>query len=74
MGKWKTDAKEFSVKVSYVENRGYQMYFPKPLMERFGAPERVVFRVKRTRVEVAPEDSGTEPSPKKGRGHAGGAS
>lgn len=52
MGRWKPGAKEFTVKVSFVDGRGYQLYVPKPVMKRLGDPSSLTFHVKGARVEV----------------------
>lgn len=52
MPKWKKDAKEFTVGVSYHEVRGYAATIPKPVMEHLARPERVTFILKREKVEI----------------------
>ena len=66
MGRWKSDAKEYTVKVSYVEGRGYQLYFPFPLMERWGRPDRLTFRPRGDRATVAPAKGSPDPERKNG--------
>ncbi len=65
MGRWKADAKEFKVKVSYVRGRGYQLYFPVPLMERWGRPDHLTFRLRGERATVEPEPEGSDVDRKK---------
>jgi hypothetical protein len=43
MPKWKKDAKEFVVSVSYNEKRGYQCTLPKPIMLLMGSPTKIKF-------------------------------
>ena len=52
MPKWKKDAKEFTVGVSYHEVRGYAATIPKPVMGHLGHPERITFTLKREKVEI----------------------
>ncbi len=53
MPKWKKDATEFSIRVSYHETRGYQAYLPRPIMEKLGDPEHIKFILKkRNKIEV----------------------
>lgn len=52
MPKWKKDAKEFTVGVSYHEVRGYSATIPKPVMEHLSKPERITFTLRREKVEV----------------------
>lgn len=62
MPRWKKDEKDFTVKVSYEEKRGYQSYVPKPVMEALGQPETITYSLKGKRVEVR---AGTHSEPKK---------
>lgn len=71
MGRWKSDAREFTVKVSYVQGRGYQLYFPVPLMERWGRPEHLTFRLRGEHAVVGPA-SNTYRKRKKGRAEGDG--
>jgi len=59
MPKWKKDAKEFTVGVSYDEHRGTQTYIPKPVAEHLGNPKAITYSIKGKRVEIsrASEDS-----------------
>ncbi len=52
MPKWKKDAKEFTVGVSFHEVRGYAATIPKPVAEHLGHPERITYVLKREKVEV----------------------
>ena len=52
MPKWKKDAREFTVGVSFHEVRGYAATIPKPVAEHLGSPERVTFIIRREKVEV----------------------
>jgi hypothetical protein len=54
MPKWKKDAKEFTVAVSYDERRGAQAYIPKPVATHLGNPEAITYTIKGKRVEVSP--------------------
>jgi hypothetical protein len=51
--KWKKDATEFTVKVNFVEKRGYQANLPKPIIEKLGDPKEITFLIRGKRVEVA---------------------
>lgn len=53
MPRWKKDATEFVVKVSYEESRGYQSYVPRPVMERLGNPDALKYSIKGKRIEVS---------------------
>jgi len=50
--KWKKDASEFEVSVTYHPHRGYQSYLPKPVMEALGKPDAVKFVMKGKKIEV----------------------
>ena len=52
MPKWKKDAKEFIVGVSYHEVRGYAATIPKPVMAHLSHPKRLKFVLKREKVEI----------------------
>jgi hypothetical protein len=52
MPKWKKDAKEFTVSVTFHEIRGYQTVVPKPVMAHLKAPGKLTFEIKRKKVEV----------------------
>ena len=52
MPKWKKDATEFTVSMSYHETRGAQCIVPKPVVDGLEEPERVTFVVKGRRVEL----------------------
>ena len=55
MPKWKDDAREFSVSVTYNELKGSQIRVPKPILERLGNPEKIKFVIGRNdRIEVEP--------------------
>ena len=45
MPRWKKDAKEFTVGVNYVENRGYSSSIPKPVVEILGNPDSIKYVV-----------------------------
>jgi hypothetical protein len=45
MPKWKKDAKEFTVGVNYVENRGASSSIPKPVVEILGNPHSIKYIV-----------------------------
>ena len=54
MPKWKKDAKEFVVSVTYHETRGIQTYLPRPIVEHLGKPESIKFVIVGKKVEVRP--------------------
>ena len=68
MARWKEGTREFTVKVSFVRNRGFQMYVPKPLMVQWGSPDRLTFRIHGTHATVEPSQKGTPK--KRGPSHA----
>jgi hypothetical protein len=52
MPKWKKDATEFTVGVSYSEEKGIQTRLPKPVADALGNPPAVTFVLRKERVEV----------------------
>ncbi len=52
MPKWKKDATEFTVGVSYSEEKGVQTRLPKPVAELLGNPSSITFVIKGKRIEV----------------------
>ncbi len=56
MPKWKKDANEFTVGVSFNEHRGYQTVIPKPVAEVLGRPEKITYAVKGKKVEIRHAD------------------
>lgn len=52
MPKWKKDATEFEVSVTYHDHRGYQAYLPRPVMEKLGDPDTIKFVVKGKHIEL----------------------
>lgn len=54
MPKWKKDATEFEVGVSYNEVRGAQSSIPKPIWDTLGHPETIKFILKGKRIELEP--------------------
>jgi len=59
MPKWKKDATEFTVKVGYHTDRGYQVYIPRPVVEALKihtdetrSPNPITFTIKGKRVEI----------------------
>jgi hypothetical protein len=54
MPKWKKDATEFTVGVSYSEDKGVQTRLPKPVAELLGEPKSITFVLKGKRVEIRP--------------------
>jgi hypothetical protein len=52
MPKWKRDATEFTVGVTFNEIRGYAATIPKPVMEHLARPERITFEIRKDKVEV----------------------
>ncbi len=57
MPRWKKDATEFVVSVSYEEKRGYQTYVPKPIMEKMGNPKFIKYVVKGKQILVFPQNN-----------------
>lgn len=45
MPRWKSGAKEFTVKVNADERRGSQVNLPKPVAEHLGNPAEVTFKI-----------------------------
>jgi hypothetical protein len=43
MGRWKKDAKEFTVHVNYSDGRGYQSSIPIPVIEKLGNPDCIKY-------------------------------
>ena len=54
MPKWKKNAKEFTVGVSFHEVRGYAATIPKPVAEHLGKPGRITYILRREKVEIRP--------------------
>ena len=52
MGRWKKDATEFRVGLFYDERRGCMMVVPKPVLEKMGRPESILFSIKKGRITV----------------------
>jgi hypothetical protein len=52
MPKWKKDAKELTVSVTFHEVRGYAATIPKPVMAHLAHPGRVTFVIERNRVVI----------------------
>jgi hypothetical protein len=52
MPKWKKDAKEFEVGVSFNEVRGAQSSIPKPVWDILGNPDTIKFVLKGKKIEV----------------------
>jgi hypothetical protein len=63
MTRWKKDAKEFEVTVSYEEKRGYQSYIPKPIMALLGNPRSLKYTVKRNKIEISAGEREAEAEP-----------
>lgn len=57
MPKWKKDATEFEVGVSFNAVRGAQSSIPKPVWEVLGNPDTIKFILKGKKVEVQPGES-----------------
>ena len=53
--KWSKDAKEFSVSVHYDDEKGSQVRIPKPLLERMGNPDKVIFVIDGKDVKITPQ-------------------
>lgn len=52
MPKWKKGATEFTVGVSYSEEKGVQTRLPKPVVDILDRPEKITFKIRGKRVEV----------------------
>ena len=52
MPKWKKDAKEFEVGVSFNDVRGAQSSIPKPVYDALGQPDSIKFVMKGSRIEL----------------------
>jgi hypothetical protein len=52
MPKWKKDATEFTVAVTFHEVRGYAATIPKPVMNHLAHPARLTFEIRRGKVEL----------------------
>lgn len=52
MPKWKKDATEFTVSMSYHPTRGAQCIVPKPVVDALEEPKKVTFVLKGKKVEV----------------------
>jgi hypothetical protein len=52
MPKWKKDATEFEVGVSFNKVRGAQSSIPKPIWDILGHPDTIKFVMKRKRIEL----------------------
>jgi hypothetical protein len=52
MPKWKKDAREFTVRVSFHEVKGYGATIPKPVIAHLSNPERITFILRKHTVEV----------------------
>ena len=57
MPKWKKGATEFTVGVSYSEDKGVQTRIPKPVVEALGKPNHVTYVLKGKKVELRAEES-----------------
>ena len=67
MGRWKEGAREFTVKVSYVEGRGFQLYVPHPIMIQWESPGHLTFRMHGDRATVVPVKGDGRAKRKRGR-------
>lgn len=56
MPKWKKDATEFTVSMSYHPTRGAQCIVPKPVVDTLGQPEKVTFKIEKGSVHVEPSN------------------
>ena len=52
MPKWKKGASEFRVKVGHHDVRGEQIYIPKPIVDLFGRPDYIIFKISGKTVTV----------------------
>jgi hypothetical protein len=50
MPKWKNNATEFSVNVSYNEEKGSKVNMPIPVLEKLGKPEKIKFVIGKNNV------------------------
>ncbi len=51
MGKWKLDAKEFTVKVDCYKDRGCKVQVPKPIMDLLEDPKTIKYIVRGSKIE-----------------------
>lgn len=54
MPKWKRQEKLYTVKLTYHNTRGTQLYLPKPIVEQLGRPDRVSFLMNEGEVLLMP--------------------
>lgn len=52
MPKWKKDAREFTVAVSFHEVKGYGATIPKPVIAHLSNPPRITFVLRKEKVEI----------------------
>lgn len=52
MTRWKSDAKEFEVKINYHETRGDLIFLPKPISDLLGKPNTITFVIKGGKIEI----------------------
>ena len=52
MTRWKSDATEFTVKLSFDGRNSTSCRIPKPILEILGNPESLTFRVKNNKITV----------------------
>jgi hypothetical protein len=52
MPKWKKDATEFEVGISYSDKRGAQTSIPKPIWQILGHPETLKFVLKGKTIQI----------------------
>lgn len=62
MPKWKKGQTEFTVGVSYSEEKGVQTRIPKPVVEALGRPETITYSLKGKKVEVKAGSQGSKKS------------
>lgn len=54
--KWKSNATEFSVNITYNSEKGSQIRVPKPILEKIGNPEKLKFVIdKNGKIILEPE-------------------
>ena len=69
MPKWKADAKEFTVSVSYHETRGTLTTIPKPIVDRLSRPERITYLIHGSKIEVRAAEG--KPAPRHPKSNGG---
>lgn len=58
MPKWKHGSSEFTVNVSYSENRGYACTIPRPVIYAMDKPKKITFKLKGRKVQMESVEDG----------------